>query len=330
MWIFVANWPVAPALLLLLALALDAVAGDFRPVFRLVPHPVALVGRLIAVLDRKLNRADRSEVTRRLRGLLVALSIAALAFAAGWIVHRVAAGYAAGWIVELLLVAILVAQRSLRDHVAAVDRALESDGLAAGRRAVAHIVGRDPESLDEYAVRRAAVESLFENFADGVVAPVFWYALLGLPGLCALKAINTLDSMIGHRSERYRAFGEAAARLDTAVMLIPARLAGAIVALAAASVPGGNPFAGLRMMWRDAAKHRSMNAGWPEAAAAGALGLALAGPRRYGATMVDDPWIGDGRARLTHDDVARALRLFAIACLLHAALAAFYLLLRHG
>jgi adenosylcobinamide-phosphate synthase len=324
------SWRAGPAEALLLGLALDAALGDMRFLFRAVPHPVAALGALIATLEARLNRETRGPRERRRRGALVVAVVVALALAAGWLLHRACAAWRWGWLAEGAAIGVLVAQRSLHDHVAAVGRALAAGDLGRAREAVAHIVGRDPAGLDAAGAARAAIESLFENFADGVVAPVFWYALLGLPGLCALKAINTLDSMIGHRSERYRAFGEAAARLDTAVMLIPARLAGAIVALAAASVPGGNPFAGLRMMWRDAAKHRSMNAGWPEAAAAGARGRALAGPRRYGATMVDDPWIGDGRARLTHDDVARALRLFAIACLLHAALAAFYLLLRHG
>jgi adenosylcobinamide-phosphate synthase len=222
---------------------------------------------------------------------------------------------------------VLVAQRSLYDHVFAVCRALESGGVAAGRAAVSRIVGRDPNSLDEYAVARAGIESLFENFSDGVVAPAFWYLLLGLPGLFAYKAVNTLDSMIGHRSPRYLDFGAFAARLDTAANYLPARLSGLIVVAAALVVPQGSPRAALKITLRDARKHRSVNAGWPEGAAAGALGLALAGPRRYGADLVNDPWIGDGRARATPSDMRRALYLFVAACLLQAGLIAVLALL---
>jgi adenosylcobinamide-phosphate synthase len=237
--------------------------------------------------------------------------------------------WAWGWVVEVLLVGVLVAQRSLYDHVFAVCRALETGGIAAGREAVRHIVGRDPNSLDEYGVARAGIESLFENFSDGVVAPAFWYVLLGLPGLLAYKAVNTLDSMIGHRSPRYKDFGMAAARLDTAANFLPARLAGAIIALAGIVAPRGNPAMALKTMLRDARKHRSVNAGWPEAAGAGALGLALAGPRRYGAEVVNDPWIGGGRARATPADMRRALYLFVVACLVHAGLIALLALAWH-
>jgi len=201
-----------------------------------------------------------------------------------------------------------------------VARGLRQGGLPAGRAAVAHIVGRDPNSLDEHGVARAALESLFENFADGVVAPAFWYVIAGLPGLFVCKAVNTLDSMIGHRSPRYRAFGAAAAHLDTALNFIPARLAGVIIAAAAAFAPTAAPLAAFRVMFRDAAKHRSVNAGWPEGAAAGALKLALAGPRRYGRELVDDAWIGDGRRGADAADIRRGLFLFVMACLIHAML----------
>jgi adenosylcobinamide-phosphate synthase len=321
--------PIDPFFMLLAGLALDAVFGDMRPLFRLVPHPVVAIGGLIAALERRLNRESRGAAARRVRGVVVVVAVTAIAMIAAWAVLALTRHSRWGWVVEIFLVGVLVAQRSLYDHVFAVCRALETGGLAAGREAIRHIVGRDLTSLDDHGVARAGIESLFENFSDGVVAPAFWYVLFGLPGLFACKAVNTLDSMIGHRSPRYLDFGAAAARLDTAVNFIPARLAGAIIAAAALIAPQANPAASLRTMWRDARKHRSVNAGWPEAAAAGALGLALAGPRRYGADLVNDPLIGDGRARATSDDMRRALYLFVVACLVHAALIALLAIAWH-
>lgn len=313
---------VDPFFALLAGLALDAVVGDMRPIFRFVPHPVVIIGGLIALLERRLNRESRGRTARRVRGALVVVLVVALAVLCGWFLMVLARHWRFGWAIEIVTIGVLVAQRSLYDHVFAVCRALESGGVAAGRAEVRKIVGRDPDSLDEFAVARAGIESLFENFSDGVVAPALWYLLLGLPGLFAYKAINTLDSMIGHRSPRYLDFGAFAARLDTVANFVPARLAGLILAMAAVVVPEGNPPASLKTMLRDAGKHRSFNAGWPEGAAAGALGLALAGPRRYGADLVNDPWIGDGRARATPIDMRRALYLFVAACLVHAALVA--------
>jgi adenosylcobinamide-phosphate synthase len=225
-----------------------------------------------------------------------------------------------GWALEALLVAVLLAQRSLYDHVAAVRDGLERRGLDGGREAVSHIVGRDPQSLDEYGVARAAIESLVENFSDGVVAPALFYALFGLPGIFVYKTANTLDSMIGHKTPRYLQFGWAAARLDDLLNLVPARLSGVLLAAAALATPRAQALPALRIMLRDASKHRSPNAGWPEAAAAGALDLTLAGPRRYNGRVVNDPWLGDGRARATTADINRALRLYMTACLLQWAL----------
>ena len=323
-------WIAGPSAILLLALALDALAGDMRPVFRYLPHPVVAIGGLIAALDRRLNRPQRSAGDRRLRGALCVVVVVGLAAAIGWGAHAVFVHARWGWAAEALVVAVLVAQRSLHDHVAAVGHALATQGLAEARREVAHIVGRDPDALDEHGVARAAIESLFENFGDGVVGPVFWYLMLGLPGLLALKAINTLDSMIGHRTPRHLDFGAAAARLDTAVMFLPARIAALCIVVAAAAVPGARPLAALRVAWRDARRHRSVNAGWPEGAAAGALDLALSGPRRYDGAATAEPWIGDGRARATPADILRARGLFVVACLIHAVLAAGYLLLFRG
>jgi len=307
-------------LIALAAMAIDWLVGDPRWLWDRLPHPVVLVGALIAWLERRLNRVEVSERARLLRGGSTVLIVVGGAALAGWAIARASDALPYGWGLELVVVVVLIAQRDLFDHVRRVGRALDDGGLDAARVAVGRIVGRDPESLDRHGVLRASIESLAENFSDGVIAPLFWYLVIGPIGICAYKAVNTLDSMIGHRSERFRAFGKMAARLDDVANLIPARLGAVLLAFAAAFVPGGHPFAACVTMWRDAGKHRSPNAGWPEAAMAGALDLALAGPRRYHGELVADPWIGAGRARAEPRDLRRALALFALACALTAAL----------
>jgi len=318
-----------PLLLLLAALALDMVVGDLPGAFRFLPHPVVLVGHAVDWFDRRLNRERRDAETRRVRGILTVAALVLAAALLGLALALVLRRLHYGWAIEILLVAILLAQRSLFDHVAAVGRALGQGGLVGGREAVRHIVGRDPLSLDEHGVARAAIESLAENFSDGVVAPALFYGLFGLPGLFVYKTANTLDSMIGHRSPRYLQFGWAAARFDDLLNLLPARASGVLLAAAALVLPEARVAPAFRVMLRDAGKHRSPNAGWPEAATAGALDLALAGPRRYHGEVVNDPWLGDGRARATGADISRALRLYIIACLLQAlAVLGAYLWLR--
>jgi adenosylcobinamide-phosphate synthase len=305
-------------LLLLFGLAIDALFGDLPAVFAYVPHPVVLAGHAIGFFDRKLNRASRSDRSRRERGIVTVIALVGTAAAIGVGIEWLCRGTVLGAIVEALVIGILLAQRGLYEHVAVVALALEHGGLAAGREAVQHIVGRDPLRLDEHGVARAAIESLAENFSDGVVAPVFWYLLFGLPGLLAYKMANTLDSMIGHRTLRYRAFGWASARFDDLLNFLPARLSGFLLVAAAMFVGAGNAGRAFATMLRDAKKHHSPNAGWPEAAMAGALGLALAGPRDYAEERVEDPWIGSGTLLARPADIARALRLYAVACLLVA------------
>jgi len=308
-----------PLLLLLAGLAIDAVFGDMPAVFAHVPHPVVLAGRAVAFFERKLNRPDRSDDRRRERGVVTVVVLVGGAAGLGWALHLLCRSSLAGAAVEALAIGILIAQRSLSQHVAAVGAALQRGGLPAGRNAVRHIVGRDPMHLDQHGVARAAIESLAENFSDAVVAPMFWYLVLGLPGLFAYKMANTLDSMIGHRSARYRSFGWAAARFDDLLNLVPAPLGGLLLSAAALFV-GAMPGRALRVMLRDGRKHHSPNAGWPEAAMAGALGLALAGPRRYAEGEVRDPWLGDGTPFAMPADIARALHLYTFACLLLAGL----------
>lgn len=305
-------------LLLLFGMAIDALFGDLPVVFRYVPHPVVIAGRAIAFFDRKLNRPSRSDRRRRERGIVTVIVLVGAAAAMGAGIEWLCRGSVLGAAVEALVIGILLAQRGLYEHVAVVALALEQGGLTAGREAVRHIVGRDPVRLDEHGVARAAIESLAENLSDGVVAPAFWYLLFGLPGLLAYKMANTLDSMIGHRTLRYRAFGWAAARFDDLLNLVPARLSGSLLVIASVFVGNGNPGSAFAAMMRDAKKHHSPNAGWPEAAMAGALGLALAGPRDYAEERVEDPWIGGGTPLARPFDIAHALRIYAAACLLLA------------
>jgi adenosylcobinamide-phosphate synthase len=318
-----------PLLLLYLGLMLDALFGEMGLLFRALPHPVVVAGRVIAGFERRLNRSNRSERVRRVRGILTVIVLAGGAAAFGWALQFLCRTGVLGAAVEAFAVAVLIAQRSLFVHVAEVGRALIQGGLFSARLAVGHIVGRDPMKLDEAGVARAAIESLAENFSDGVVAPAFWYLAAGLPGLFAYKTVNTLDSMIGHKSPRYRAFGWAAARLDDLLNLVPAPISGLLIAAAAIFGRDTSAGAAARIMFRDGRKHRSPNAGWPEAAMAGALGLALAGPRHYHEGMVEDPFLGDGTPIATPGDISRALGLYFRACLLLMGLTLGAWLARH-
>lgn len=219
-----------------------------------------------------------------------------------------------GVLVLMPLASTLFAQRSLSAHVRAVADALERTGLVGGREAVSHVVGRNPQTLDDAGVVRAAIESLAENFSDAVVAPALWCGLLGMPGIAAYKVINTADSMIGHHTPRHAAFGWASARLDDLINLPASRLSALWLVLAALCHPQARAGEAFRAVWRDARNHRSPNAGWPEAAMAGALGLRLAGPRVYGTTRVDDAWMGDGRANASVADLRCALSIYRLAC----------------
>ena len=299
-----------------LALALDALIGDPDWLWKRAPHPVVLFGWIVDHLDRALNNDQRPEAQRRIAGVLAIVVLVAASSTLGWLIARLANATPLAWVLEAIVASVFLAQRSLHEHVARVQLAFATGGLMEARIAVSAIVGRDPQALDEAGVCRAAIETTAENFSDGVVAPAFWFALLGLPGLLAYKAINTADSMIGHLTERHRAFGWAAARLDDLVNLVPARLSAMLLALVA-PVTGGSPAASFRVAISDARKHRSPNAGWPESAMAAALGVALAGPRIYPERIVDDPFVNaSGRKEAIPDDISRALKLFVVACVL--------------
>ena len=310
-------------LVLSLALAVEAAVGYPNRLYTAIGHPVTWIGRLIKMLDGSLNREDRPFGRRRAAGILALLTLLAVTGLSAWAVEMLLRPSGLiGVMILAVLASSLLAQRSLHDHVAAVSKGLREGGIDGGRKAVSMIVGRNPQSLDEAGVSRAAIESLAENFSDGIVAPAFWLGLGGLSGAVLYKAANTADSMIGHRTPRHEAFGWAAARFDDLVNLPASRLSALLIMGAAALNRGASPRGAWRAVRRDASHHRSPNAGWPEAAIAGALGLRLAGPRVYGDVRVEDRWMGDGRAEADASDIDRALTLYRTACRLLFALAA--------
>ena len=311
--------------LALLALLIEAVFGYPDWLLRTIGHPVTWMGRLIGFSDQALNRDAMSSAARRAAGTAAIVLIISVAAAIAYAVDRLFIPWPLGTFALAVAASTLIAQRSLHDHVRRVADALEKDSLTAAQEAVSHIVGRDPGVLDEAGVARAAIESLAENFSDGVVAPAFWLAAAGLPGGTVYKAINTADSMIGHRTPRYQAFGYAAACLDDLINLPASRLSAVLIVAAAALTPTACAKEAWRTVARDASRHRSPNAGYPEAAIAGALGLALAGPRVYHGTEVADAMMGSGRRAATAADIRAALSLYvradAILIVLTAALA---------
>jgi adenosylcobinamide-phosphate synthase len=296
--------PVAAA-----ALALDAAFGWPAWLYRRIGHPVGGFARIIAVCAARWNRLDRSPMVRRLGGVATVGLLLAVSGGGGWLVQQALYRLAGAWAWPLIALAAFpaLAQRSLHEHVRPVARALAQENLPAARIAVGRIVGRDTAMLDGAGIARAAIESLAESFCDGVIAPLFWLLLLGLPGAWAYKAINTADSLIGHIEQPWRDFGWAAARLDDGLNFIPARAAGALLCLSAGS--------GWATMWRDCRHHASPNAGWPEAAMAGALGVRLGGPVSYDGLRHDKPWLGAGRSTDARS-IGQALNLYRRACAL--------------
>ncbi|WP_370309441.1 adenosylcobinamide-phosphate synthase CbiB [Sphingobium abikonense] len=294
----------------MIALILDAGFGWPERLYRRVGHPIGRFAHVIEGCERRWNLPSFAFGKRRAWGvatlILLLGAVIGVTVALTLIVEHLI-GQAA-WIGLGILAWPALAQRSLFQHVRAVAAALHANSVPKAREAVGAIVGRDTDRLDEAGISRAAIESLAESFCDGVVAPLFWLLLLGLPGVWAYKAINTADSLIGHREERWRAFGWAAARIDDVANLIPARLSALLLCLA-----GGG---GWCVLWRDAGRHASPNAGWPEAAMAGALGLRLAGPVAYDGELSDKPWINAEGRSADGRDIDRALRSYISACML--------------
>ena len=291
--------------ILLLALAIDALIGWPDALYRKIGHPVTWLGKLISHMDKSLNRMEWHPPTRRLMGLLTAAFIILICIVSGQIIQNAVGQGILGFLISVLLAWPLLASRSLYSHVKDVAQPLELMDLRSAREAVSMIVGRDPKQLDTAGVGRAAIESLAENTSDGVVAPIFWGLIFGLPGILAYKAINTMDSMIGYKTPKHLDFGWAAARIDDLANWVPARLTGLIIAMMS-----GTPNAALQTIRRDAGKHRSPNAGWPESAMAAALGVRLSGPRSYHDKQTNDPWLYAEGRDVEGSDVTRALAVF--------------------
>ena len=309
----------APALMLM-AWIVEACIGWPHSLFRVIRHPVVWIGGLINVLDKMFNHTHGSEAMQRRLGALSAVIVIATATAGASAVSHFLPDTPIGFGIEAVITSSFIASRSLYTHVASVARALAAGNTETARIAVRHIVGRDPAQLDDAGIARAGLESLAENTSDGVTAPLFWGALLGLPGIVAYKAINTLDSMIGHRTERHLHFGAFAARLDDIANFLPARLTGILFCLAAFDKEG------VRIMRRDAKHHRSPNAGWPEAALAGALHVRLSGPRNYREGLSQEPWLNADARDPGALDMARGLKLYVQTLSLGAGLLAATLL----
>ncbi|MGZ3285636.1 MAG: adenosylcobinamide-phosphate synthase CbiB [Xanthobacteraceae bacterium] len=296
--------------LTLAALLIEAVVGYPDRLVRSIGHPVTWIGRLVRALEWNCNSDTATPARRRALGLITVLLIVSIVAVVALAIERGLLLLPFGLIGVGVLASALIAQRSLHEHVARVADALDKTGVTGGREAVSHIVGRDVAALDVAGIARAAIESLAENFSDGVVAPVFWMLIAGLPGAAVYKAVNTADSMIGHRTPRYQAFGWAAARLDDLLNLPASRLSAFLIIAAATVTPRASASGAWRAVRRDAGRHRSPNAGYPEAAMAGALGLALSGPRSYGGVRVDDALMGDGRRAADAGDIRAALGLY--------------------
>ena len=292
---------------MVVAMAIDIVVGWPAKVFARIGHPVTWLGALINCADQRWNHVDDTPAMRRAKGVAACLLTVATAVVPALMIQS---ALPSGWFGVVLLGIVawpLIAARSLYDHVTAVAAPLERDDLVAARHAVSMIVGRDTSQLDEAGVARAAIESLAENASDGIVAPVFWGLLLGLPGIAAYKAINTLDSMIGHRTPRHEAFGWTSARIDDLANLVPARLTGLLFAAVSGALPSS-----IKCMLRDARHHRSPNAGWTEEAMAGALGVRLSGPRVYSDRIADEPWLNAKGGSGSVADLRRALRIYVL------------------
>lgn len=307
-----------PLILLVMAFGVEAGLGAFPSVLGLTGYPLAALGRRIGAIEGKLNRDKRSEMDRALRGAIFVLVVFAAAAGAGWGVAWIGQNHDFGWIVELALLTTMIDQGRRYVGVRRVSAAFADGNLETARQSLGDLVARDPGRMDDHGVARAAIESAAEGFCAGVVAPAFWYALFGFPGLAVCRVVAVMDGVLGHRTARYRAFGMAAARLNDILGLIPARLAGLFLALAAVFAPTARPSRAVRVMVREAGRHRSVNDGWPIAAIAGALDITLCGPRHYAGLTTGDAWIGTGTARASGRDISRALYLYAVACLINA------------
>lgn len=319
-------------IILFLAIILDMLVGDPDWIWRKYTHPIVWFGRAVGYIDKQLNSLFFSNSQRKIRGILAITCLVSSAVILGLlfvsILSRV--GFF-GQVLEIVMVAIFIAQKSMSDHVERIIKPLKENDIEEARTSVSMIVGRDTKQLNESSISRATIESMSENFSDGVVAPIFWFAILGLPGLFAYKMINTADSMLGHMTEKYQDFGWASAKLDDLVNWVPARLSSLLIILAGVfRRENKTALSAVDVVLRDAKLHRSPNAGWPEAAMAGVLGVALAGPRTYAEYKVDDAYMNEtGCQKLTFNDVKSAKIVFWTACLIEVLVVLFIIAINH-
>ncbi len=318
-----------PLVLLLVAMALEGIAGSARFILRPLPSPLSPIVGMIRFFERKLNRDKRSQLDRAIRGIIVTIFILGLCFGLSLGVVWITWNINYGWALEVFLTASLLSQRLAYDQARGVAKALNRNDLNEARQRMAKITNQDTTAHDEHTVCRTAIELCADTFTIGVVAPVFWYVLFGFPGLFIYRALNAMTDEIGHPTEQHRAFGFATARLDDALSFIPTRLAGLFLAIAALFAPTANPSQALKIMWRDAGNHHSLTAGWPEAAMAGALNITLAGPRP-GNNNTAAAWIGEGTAKATTRDIGRALYVFGVACLINLIWVAAIAMIRYS
>ena len=306
-----------PLFILLLALVLDWYFGEPEVLWSRIPHPIVLFGKAVSYADQHLNSSSDDNNTQYKKGAIaISILIVAALLVSFLLQGLIGSTGVFGFIIELFIVFVLLAQKSLADHVEMVANGLKDEGLEGGRKAVGMIVGRDPGSLDQSGVSRAAIESLAENFSDGVVAPAFWYAIFGLPGIIVYKMINTADSMIAYRNEKYLWFGRVAAQIDDLANWLPARISALLIAIGAGMLNGNAGFKNaLIVALRDSGLHRSPNAGWPEAAMAGGADLALGGPRIYPDEIVQQAYLNSsGKRKLGVGDIQKAIQIFTLAC----------------
>lgn len=308
-------------LILLLAIILDMLVGDPDWIWRKFPHPVVGFGKVISVLDQYLNRVRDNRSMRKKLGILALVIMLSLALIIGLLLSALFQQFGViGFAIEIIIVAVLIAQKSMSDHIKAIIDPLSKGDIEGARQAVGMIVGRETSQMDASDVTRSSIESLAENFSDGVVAPVFWYALLGLPGILMYKMLNTADSMIGHKTVEHEDFGWASAKLDDLANWLPARISAILISLAAFISIGMLSFK--NAIWtvlNNASLHRSPNAGWPETAMAGAFNVVLSGPRTYDGHITLEPYLNPtGRLKLTHLDLKNAHKLFWLSCILEA------------
>ncbi len=316
-------------LILLLAIILDMVVGDPDWLWRKLPHPVVGFGKVISILDQRLNRIRDNRQMRKKLGILALAIMLLLALVAGLLLVGLFGQLGIlGFAFETVIVAVLIAQKSMSDHIKAIIEPLSTGDIEGARTAVSMIVGRQTAEMETSDIARSSIESLAENFSDGVVAPIFWYAILGLPGIFMYKMLNTADSMIGHKTVEHEDFGWASAKLDDVANWLPARISALLIAFAALISLGVEPFK--NAIWtvlNNASLHRSPNAGWPETAMAGALGIVLSGPRTYNGKITHEPYLNPtGRLKLTHLDLEAASKLFWLACIIEAVIVFFVLL----